>query len=583
MTKAFSRYSVLLISLFLLAACTGKEANLTSLTIGFQGEGSGSVTLSTQEVEGVVYRQDVTETFEVGQVIKLTASAEANSVFTGWNGDCVGDSSMLTCEVVMNANKIVHASFAKKAPLTVNLSGEGSGKIVLSRQDRADTEHRQDFTETFELSETVELTAVAADGSVFTGWDGDCSNSDASCQLVMDSGKDVRATFEKQSFTLTLKQEGTGTGKVRVIEGGEQVTLCSDTCEVPFTAGSTVTLEPLVDGGTTFTSWDGDCSSTSSCQLTMDAPKTVTAVFDTLNPQPAPYTLSVVLTGDGSGMVTSSPAGIDCGTDCEESFLAGTTVILKAHENLGSVFAGWQNCPSPSGSSCSVAPNSNFQVTAIFNRGGGVEKKIVVPIRRGSDDAEQNLEAVYNVPREKGDIPYEDFPANAVDIKSGDIDLTYNSDYVKTDQLIGLRFTDLGIPPRATITGARIQFTIDHNTSGYVKLHLYGQANPQAATFVHQSVGDISNRPRTSAGAVWEPAAWLATEGTRNDPAALTVDLAPIVQEVVNLAGWQQSSNGLVFIIQGDPLNGTSRENRRRATSFEDSNTESRLIVTYLD
>ena len=206
--------------------------------------------------------------------------------------------------------------------------------------------------------------------------------------------------------------------------------------------------------------------------------------------------------------------------------------------------------------------NSSAQVTATFNRGGGPEKKIVVPIRRPSDDAEQYLSAVNNVPREKGPDRNEDFPANAVDIKSGDIDLTYNTDFVDTDQLIGLRFTDLGIPPRATILDARIQFTVDHETSGYVKLYVYGQADPQALTFVHQGVGDISSRPRTSEVAVWEPPPWLSKEGTRRDPAALTPNLAKIIQEVNDLPGWQQSSNGLVFVIEGDPLNGTNPATR---------------------
>ena len=42
------------------------------------------------------------------------------------------------------------------------------------------------------------------------------------------------------------------------------------------------------------------------------------------------YLLSVTLAGDGSGTVSSSPTGIDCGTDCSETYDAGTLVTLTA-------------------------------------------------------------------------------------------------------------------------------------------------------------------------------------------------------------------------------------------------------------
>src|SRR5437764_1486558 len=42
------------------------------------------------------------------------------------------------------------------------------------------------------------------------------------------------------------------------------------------------------------------------------------------------YTLSVALAGSGSGTVTSSPAGVDCGSTCSYDFPSGTEVILTA-------------------------------------------------------------------------------------------------------------------------------------------------------------------------------------------------------------------------------------------------------------
>ena len=43
----------------------------------------------------------------------------------------------------------------------------------------------------------------------------------------------------------------------------------------------------------------------------------------------------------GSGAVTSSPIGIDCGTDCSERYLAGTVVTLTPTPGASSAFSTW--------------------------------------------------------------------------------------------------------------------------------------------------------------------------------------------------------------------------------------------------
>src|SRR5688572_1232645 len=52
------------------------------------------------------------------------------------------------------------------------------------------------------------------------------------------------------------------------------------------------------------------------------------------------YTLTVALSGGGTGTVTSSPEGINCGTTCAGSFPDGATVTLTATAGSGSTFAG---------------------------------------------------------------------------------------------------------------------------------------------------------------------------------------------------------------------------------------------------
>jgi VCBS repeat-containing protein len=79
------------------------------------------------------------------------------------------------------------------------------------------------------------------------------------------------------------------------------------------------------------------------------------------------HTLNVVLTGNGSGTVTSDPAGIDCGTDCSEAFPEGTVVTLTATPDPGSaVGSGWL-C---AGDSCTVTITGDLTVSGDFGLTG---------------------------------------------------------------------------------------------------------------------------------------------------------------------------------------------------------------------
>jgi len=53
------------------------------------------------------------------------------------------------------------------------------------------------------------------------------------------------------------------------------------------------------------------------------------------------HPLSITLQGTGTGIVTSDPAGINCGPDCDAPFDSGTLVTLTATPAIGSFFAGW--------------------------------------------------------------------------------------------------------------------------------------------------------------------------------------------------------------------------------------------------
>ena len=79
----------------------------------------------------------------------------------------------------------------------------------------------------------------------------------------------------------------------------------------------------------------------------------------------ATFNLAISIDGPGTGTVISSPAGINCGTDCSESFTENTVVTLTASRETGSLFAGWSGACSGT-DSCSVTMDEAQSVTATF-------------------------------------------------------------------------------------------------------------------------------------------------------------------------------------------------------------------------
>lgn len=87
------------------------------------------------------------------------------------------------------------------------------------------------------------------------------------------------------------------------------------------------------------------------------------------------YTLQITKVGTGTGLVTSGPAGINCGTDCAEAYREGTMVTLTAIPTNG-YFIGWSGDPDctdgqvtiTSAKNCTATfgtPTPDFVVTSI--------------------------------------------------------------------------------------------------------------------------------------------------------------------------------------------------------------------------
>jgi uncharacterized repeat protein (TIGR02543 family) len=162
------------------------------------------------------------------------------------------------------------------------------------------------------------------------------------------------------TFALTVAKAGTGAGTVTSSVGGVN---CGTTCSATLASGTAVTLTATAASGSTFGGWSGACTGTSSCVLTMTAARAVTATFTATNPT---YTLTVNRSGTGSGTVTSSAGGINCGTTCSATFTSGAVVTLTAAATAGSTFGGWSNGCTGTTPTCTVSMTAARTVTATF-------------------------------------------------------------------------------------------------------------------------------------------------------------------------------------------------------------------------
>lgn len=88
-------------------------------------------------------------------------------------------------------------------------------------------------------------------------------------------------------------------------------------------------------------------------------------------------TLQVQIAGAGAGTVTSSPKGISCGSDCDQSFPVGTAVTLTATPNPGSEFIGWSGGGCSGTGPCTTTLQGNTTVIAVFEPAGGGQRFIL--------------------------------------------------------------------------------------------------------------------------------------------------------------------------------------------------------------
>ena len=356
------------------------SVNITSnpiLTVLKSGTGSGTVTSSPA---GINCGDDCSETYTKVQEVKLTAKADTNSTFTGWSGG--GCSETGTCTVTVDASITVTASFALKTPdisvaqtsiefgsvkvgkkvtKTLKITNNGSGDlwITLSGLEGTDFSIQGSGSVIIKAKKSYSLKVLCTPTSAGLKTATLKINSNDPDTPTFDIELHGSTMEQPQQFALTVTKAGTGSGTVTSNPAGIN---CGSDCSESYNQGTSVTLTATPASGSSFGGWSGDADCSDGV-VVMNANKACTATF---NPQVVGYTLTVVKSGTGSGMVSSSPVGINCGSDCSETYTKVQKVKLTAEADASSTFAGWSGGGCSGTKTCTVTVDAAVTVTADF-------------------------------------------------------------------------------------------------------------------------------------------------------------------------------------------------------------------------
>ncbi|MGB7554542.1 MAG: hypothetical protein WBM04_09210 [Candidatus Korobacteraceae bacterium] len=250
-------------------ACTGTgscDVTMTSsqsVTATFM-QNIYTLTVSTSG-DGTVASTDINCPDACSQ-ITLNASAAGGWTFTGWSGACTGTGS---CDVTMTSNQSVTATFTQNTyTLTVSASGNGT---VSSADGFINCPGACSYSY---LSNTqVTLNASPAADWALSSWSGTRSGT-GSCVVDMTQSQSVGATFTQVDYTLTVSTNGNGT-----VTSNDGFISCPGSCANTYLRETLVTLDAVPGEGWVFGGWNGGCSGTGACTVTMTQSLTIDAIF----------------------------------------------------------------------------------------------------------------------------------------------------------------------------------------------------------------------------------------------------------------------------------------------------------------
>jgi hypothetical protein len=333
-------------------------ANPTSLVVGQNSQITATLLRNSDGLSagtGFPDQTPIAFATDLGAVTPASAMTSAGEASTVLSSNSPGDATVqasLDSETVATNPSVTFAP--PNYTLTVTKRGAGSGTVSSSP---AGIDCGATCSHDYAKGIQVQLSAAADPGSTFTGFtNGNCAGQQT-CTVKMSRARSVDATFVPD-YTLTVTKPGAGSGTVSSSPAGID---CGATCSHQYVNGTEVELSATADPGSTFVGFtNSDCARQQTCTVKMGRARNVVATF---KPN---YTLTVTKPGAGTGTVSSSPAGIDCGATCSHEYANGTQVQLSATADPGSTFAGFTGAHCAGQQTCTVAMSRARNVVATF-------------------------------------------------------------------------------------------------------------------------------------------------------------------------------------------------------------------------
>jgi hypothetical protein len=329
--------------------------------------------------------------YTVPQGDNVTLTPVPATGFVGWSVfECEGTGQ---CVVNMDADRSVVGTWTPTsleivptfgpAPAQEEKVTSSDGRISCSSTGVGDCS-----SSTFDAFALVTLTASPA--AAFDSWSGvtpgdpgqhsACLEAGTSptCTLFLSGNDVVGAKFKdatedpqvippRQKIRLRVLIDAKSGGTVTSSRSrlSERIS-CGSVCSARFEQGENPTLTAQAAAGSHFVRWRGGspyCTTNTQCRYPAFRTTQIKALFTA--PPPPDKTLTLQKAGKGKGTVTSSPAGIACGSTCAHAFKHMTQVTLTAVPSSRSRFGGWSGSCAGTGP-CTVTMSADRSVVATF-------------------------------------------------------------------------------------------------------------------------------------------------------------------------------------------------------------------------
>jgi hypothetical protein len=250
-------------------------------------------------------------TYTEGQSCTVTATPNANYIFTNWteNGTVVSTNANYTFTVNANRNLVAHFSYVPQT-YTVSVTANPTNGGTVSGGG------------TFIEGQTCTVTATAYSGFTFNNWteNGTVVSSNASYNFTVNANRNLVANFTANpvpTYTISVSASPANGGNVSGGGTFEQ----GETCTVTATANSGYTFESWTENGT-------EVSSNANYTFTVTGNRTLVAVFSADPVETYTITASVEPVEGG----TVYGAG---------TYEYGTEITLKVIPNENYTFKNW--------------------------------------------------------------------------------------------------------------------------------------------------------------------------------------------------------------------------------------------------